>query len=756
MAQDNALQAPAQGFGQDISFAVRTTNPPVLDGLGRQGQTRGGVQGSPGTGSGFQQHAIQAPPPNPTIALLNKVAGQYMEGKIKEQKAAAFVSGMQRAAGGEAIKDIAEGQPWYTRIFGESDVIEGARVYTAQAKSAEAAAAIEDSMSEVRKMGPEESNAYFAKLIAGHMTGDDVADAAIMQGFARTMPSTMRRQAKEHYAWRQEEASTAESRALLAFADLQQKRAGSDKQTDDEYAQQAVQLVSGMRPAQGRDMDSWTKARTGDLVALAQAGKFHAVNTLREAGLLGMLPPEARTKVESALDTAENRVIATKSFEYADEIGQIAGEAEVYHDGLAPQRTFEQLRALNEKFRKETGIDRDLISLDKAGGIVKDVHTTLLREGERRTREAEAGHATLREKGAEADAEALLVSTAHQLAANGTGNAAVRSPKLKPVFEREFPAVFRQQLANGPEAAADLLFRNWRGDGQGDGYVSKDVADSYVRRVDMGIGAQMPGDWLKLGTEAAALKAKSPALLDAYFGKHAGRMEAYLGSLSGGMNEMEAYAYAMAAEPPKRATLKKDELVEARRSLATMADNPAWKFWAKQGIPLREDQQGPLLAELSPLIAKYRGFPGVSPDQATQRAWAELQRERGADMLGGFGIVGQAGHKPLLSMLRDRAPGETAFGTGDDAEERWGEVLQTEVHRLAKEHGADPADPINLIRNPDTEGGKVGNLFVGVTAKDGRMLYVPLSTRDLKAAAAKPLPKKEPVPAAAWLRGQKD
>jgi hypothetical protein len=388
---DNILGAPAEGFGQNITFAFRPDdrNMPTLD-AAHEARGASGVQGSPTNPGVPHLQPVGLVQHDPTMDLLSKVADAVIGPRIKQARAEAFVSGMQRAANGEAVKDIAEGQPWYTTIFGDGDVVEGARQYTAQAKAAEAAGAVEDSMGEVRKLAPDAAHGYYTDLIAKHLTGDAVTDAAVMRSFAGTLPATMRRQAKEHYAWRQEEASDAESRAFMANASLLQKRAGAATQTDDEYATNAVQFFSGMRPAAGRDLESWTKARTKDLLGLAQAGQFHAIGVIRNTGLLDQLHPDQRTKIESAIDTAENRTIANKSMEYAPELGRIMGEAEVYHDDLSAKNTYQQLSLLNEKFRKETGIDRDLISLDKGAGIVKDATRTILREGERRVHEADA------------------------------------------------------------------------------------------------------------------------------------------------------------------------------------------------------------------------------------------------------------------------------------------------------------------------------------------------------------------------------
>lgn len=735
---DNILRAPASGFGQEVSFAtsIDPRNTPQLDGVGRRGVSNGGVQGQPVAGAAPRMQYVEAPPADPTFLMLSKVAGSVLQGKIKQEQARAFVTGMQRAAAGEAIKDIAEGQPWYSRIFGDSDVVEGARVYTAQARAAEAAAAIEDDMVNVRQLGPEAANAYFSEMVAKHMTGDDATDAVLMQGFSRTLPASMRRQAKEHYAWKQEEASKAESSALLSAAELLQKRAGSDKQTENEYVQQAVQLIAGMRPAAGRDIESWTKARVSDITTLAQAGKFHAVNVIKASGMLSMLPTDARVKVESAIDTAENRTISTKSFEYADEIGAIAGQAEVYHDGLDPDGVRQQIAALNERFRRETGIDRDLLSLDKASGIIKDAHVTLLREGERRIRDAETKAATARDKLQE---QAILESGAMQAISVGQAGAAKRQPKMSGVVDRQFLIAYRALAAQGPDAQAQMLYLNYTGGGTFDGYHSNDIKEMFERRLGAAIGAQMPGDWLQLAGEYEAMRKLDPTLADTYFGKYADRMATYTSMLRegppGSRDEGMAFAYAFATEKPRPKAFTKDDRKEFGKALkGNHEDASMWSLWMSRRMPMREDQLNVAAYDLEGAASKYKSLPNVSMPEAARRAFAERQRDAAAEVLGGFYIVGARGQQSIASMLKTTQPGDNAVGTGSDYQDVWDNATAAVFSERAKKVGADFGGPITVIRMPDKDG--VAYLHVLFTPKDGGQPVPALITsEDIRANA---------------------
>jgi hypothetical protein len=737
---DNLLGAPAEGFGQNITFAFHPdgTRGPQLDG-DSAGGGRSGVQGAPTTGALPGYRPVDPGQQDPTLGILMKLADAALAPRIAQAKAEAFVTGMQRAATGEAVKDIAEGQPWYTKIFGDSDVVEGARQYTAQAKAAEVAGAVEDSMHEVRKLAPDKAHAYYSDLVAKTLTGDAATDISVMQSFSRTLPATMRRQAKEHYAWRQEQASGAESSAVLANAALLQKRATADTQTTDEYVQNAVQFFASLKPAEGRDPESWTKARTKDLLQLAQAGQFHAINAIKGSGLLDQLHPDQRTRVESAIDTAENRTVANKSFEYAPEIGRIAGEAEVYHDDLTAKNTYAQMAALNERFRKETGIDRDLISLDKGTSVLKDVHTTLLREGERRVRDAEAQAKELAKTNDKAQAERVQRNGA--VAAISLGNAAGAARTLPDsLVHEEFYKAFTQLGAQGgAPAQSQLLFSNYA---QG-GYVQPDIKKMYETRAAVAIGAGMPNDFLDLHNQYAALKAQNPALADAYFGKMADRMalfDAYLTpGKAGSRGEAAAYVAAFGTqEPPKPIPLDKKSRGAALEAMTTQHSAPWWNLMGQHRIALREDQADQAMTSMEPVFEKFRRLPGLSMDDVVRRGLAHSERESGTEFLGGFFMRGQMGQQPLSSILKEFRPGDVAKGTGEDAPQYWDAQLQAFLQDKAKRFGADFKAPIAITRNADSYieyAGKrhpVANLEVYFSAGDGRQVPVRVTSQDIK------------------------
>jgi hypothetical protein len=127
---DNSLGAPTEGLGQNVTFAYNTGRGPGQLEIGDPGRIRAGVIGGDTVGAGATRaQGVQDRNANATLDVLMKVGESIMAPMLKQKKTEAYVAGMQRAMQGEAVTEIATEQPWYSKIFGDSDVVEGARAY---------------------------------------------------------------------------------------------------------------------------------------------------------------------------------------------------------------------------------------------------------------------------------------------------------------------------------------------------------------------------------------------------------------------------------------------------------------------------------------------------------------------------------------------------------------------------------------------------------------------------------------------------
>ena len=164
MAADNTLGSPTEGLGANITFSGGDRRQPAQMRVGEAQQVRLGNSTKISLQTPVVGLGNMANDNDPTLDLVMKVAGAVVGPALKKYQTEQYVAGMQRAASGAAVKDIVDEQPWYSRIFGDSDVVEGARAYTQQAKATETAMLMTENMQELRKLDGASAQAHFTDI----------------------------------------------------------------------------------------------------------------------------------------------------------------------------------------------------------------------------------------------------------------------------------------------------------------------------------------------------------------------------------------------------------------------------------------------------------------------------------------------------------------------------------------------------------------------------------------------------------------
>src|SRR5690606_33641123 len=120
------------------TFSFQVGNPVSLARPSKQGAPlRGGVaatapRGVPQiSGAGITEAARVGAE---DMENLLRFAGAVIGPRIEREQDAAYWEGVKKAASGQGIKEILDEQPWYSQIFGDTPMVQGARAYTAQSK----------------------------------------------------------------------------------------------------------------------------------------------------------------------------------------------------------------------------------------------------------------------------------------------------------------------------------------------------------------------------------------------------------------------------------------------------------------------------------------------------------------------------------------------------------------------------------------------------------------------------------------------
>ena len=377
---ENALGAPTQGLGQTVTFTTNLPGVPTLQ-LPSGGGARGGITGGQDGRNSTNTFSVAAPVQvDPTMAVLMKAGEKALAGKVEEIRQQKFVEGMHRAASGTTILEIASEQPWYSQIFGDGDLIGGARAYNSQTKAQETVAALSEQMPELRKMDGAAFQNTLQGALKNAMTGDAATDANIMQAFARTAPSLSSAWTRERYKYVQEEAlnafnGTVHSAGKVAQLELREM-AGNDVDPDLRAAAEAKYIGSLSRPA-GMNPEVHFTAVASSLISQAEAGNFYAIQAAKKGGVIDLLPPALQARVLRTAETNQRQHPSHPSNEkYQMELDNLMILA---REDLPPGATDEQIAAreakllaghakINADYQKETGNEFPFLSLRQQSG----------------------------------------------------------------------------------------------------------------------------------------------------------------------------------------------------------------------------------------------------------------------------------------------------------------------------------------------------------------------------------------------------
>lgn len=373
---DNTLGAPTEGLGQNVTFAFNPANGAPQLGGGDGTTIRAGVIGGGTAGAGATKgQGVANQAPSPGLALLTQVGDTIIGGALKQRQTEAYIQGMQRAMAGEAVTDIAKSEPWYSKLFGQSDTVEGARAYTADTVVQTTAAKMIDQMPELRKMAPQEATKYFTDGVNNALTGDAATDLSIMQSLTRALPAVMRQQTKEHYGYQQETALAAQDASFKAHTDRLQSLGPSlanGYTTTPEFLQEQHAWVTSQVPPAGMNKKVWQDAQMDRLILAAKTGKFHAIAAAQipmgadEANgdpgtsLIDALKPDQQFQVNRAIEQGQQlgRTAWLNQPEVQQQIADLNVRAHTIGrngSGDTPQMLYDEALKMNETATKTTG-----------------------------------------------------------------------------------------------------------------------------------------------------------------------------------------------------------------------------------------------------------------------------------------------------------------------------------------------------------------------------------------------------------------
>lgn len=384
--QENTQGAPTEGLGQTVTFVGGDSTPQAR--LQVPGATLGG-SGLNVSGNGThatQVAGVHALPPDPTLSLLSRVMDDVAKKKMEERRTEAYFDGMQQAASGKAVQDIVNDQPWYSKVFGDTDVVEGARAYGANAHVARTMTAMEVDMPNLAKMDGQAFSGYYNKMVQDSLTGDKPTDAVIMQSLTRHMPQAMTRQAKEHYAWTQTNLISKMNENFVSSAGQLQAMApavNSETRTPEDFEAAKRQFVLDQIPPQGIDDEHFKNGTTQMLILAAKDGNIHAIDAYQKSGILNQLKPEQQGAIQSAREAAEQKMRVRYSYKWNDRLIETEIMAKDLKEGESVRDVLTKVDTINQQYQQETGASTGLISPGERSALAQHGYAGILRERQR-------------------------------------------------------------------------------------------------------------------------------------------------------------------------------------------------------------------------------------------------------------------------------------------------------------------------------------------------------------------------------------
>ena len=345
-----------------------------------------------------------------TLNALQAMGNAIIDPMVQRKQEELFYEGARRQIEGEALQDIVSSQPWYSKVFGPSASIQGARTM-AQMQAVEGFTTnLQNDMGTLRTLSPDE---FQQELIlrmgeAGDL-GDHTSNVAVQSQLLESMGPLVRSQTKEHVAYVQEQMQQQFTGSLVSNARAMQSSAKgllNGTMSKEDYNNVLANTESALHPIEGQSSDSyWAGVESATTEAMA-TGNFHFVNVVENA-LFEHMPIEQRTKFLADRRKFEIQTAADMSVgQFSVDIARLKAYSS---EGLvSPSGTYENIRGLNTKFRQLTGIDRDLIDSGASEGILTNNLKGIISE----QRKATAAAQTRADKESEIAGQVIAAKTA--------------------------------------------------------------------------------------------------------------------------------------------------------------------------------------------------------------------------------------------------------------------------------------------------------------------------------------------------------
>lgn len=318
----------------------------------------------------FNRDAVEAD--TSTIDAIRAMGRAIIDPMVERRQQELFYEGARRQIEGEALQDVVDSQPWYSKVFGPSASVQGARTM-AQMQAVEGfTTSLQADMASLRRLSPDDfQQELFGRMSEASDLGDAATDVAVQAQLLESMGPLVRSHTKEHLAYVQEQMQSQFTSSLTSQANaMRTSLVGLQNGTvsDEDYQTILANTESALHPIEGQTSESyWSGIESATEEAMAQ-GNFHFVNVVEQT-LYDHMPIEQRTKFLADRRKYEIQAVSDMAVgQFSVDLSRL--KAQSSEGMVSPQGTWDNINKLNSRFRAASGIDRDLIDAEAAEGIL--------------------------------------------------------------------------------------------------------------------------------------------------------------------------------------------------------------------------------------------------------------------------------------------------------------------------------------------------------------------------------------------------
>jgi len=574
-----------------------------------------------------------------TFKAVTGMAESLLEPYVQRKQQELFYEGARRQIEGEALADIVDDQPWYSKIFGPSASAQGARKMAEIRAVDEVVNGMAADMPELRKLSPDEFQQELFKRTGEARTGDGQADALIQMQLLEASQPLIRAHTKEHFAYGQEQTQAEFTKAAVVSADSLQRAAEEHAKgilTDDEWRSMQLKTSRSLQPLEGQTEESYFNAVYASGVEAMQVGNWHYVDMLEKTGVLDAMPIESRTKFRTAKRTYENQSLSDLALgDYHLELAQLTAESQAGR--ISPNAVLQRIDSINKEVAQRTGIERPFLDAGDVGSLITGNLSGIYRQQERAADAARDAAAKRQER-----AEKLRLTSM----AIGTGNignlvsaGAVSGTDAQAVGT----SVLQQQMTADDGQWTSLVANSFNQSNFKFNYLESEIQ----RGLRQSEGEDYNAAWQYSFDLYSRLNDQpgGQAAASAYAGDNAGKMQQAYEMVKAGAAPDIAYNRVFKnPQPVNIAAADKKSITEAVES--KVSDPQLFGLWSSN--PLNQGAQQIVTEVAAPIMKQFSGTSLTAQEQL-DRAWPQVTAK--LDILGSNVARKNASDPALYSRL---------------------------------------------------------------------------------------------------------